>query len=75
MNTPAANAALDKEWDSLRTKAWGVIKPLPAASTMEESQRSGVPFHFGTAMGLCYFKHAALEYSLQSYKGRIACSG
>ncbi len=75
MNTPAPKAALDKDKGTLRTKAWDVSKPLPIATTMQVSQRSGVPFHFCTVVGLCHFKHAALEYSLQSYKGRVAFVG
>ena len=66
-NTPAALAAMDKEWENLRTAprpdpkdkgrgVWNESKVMEAADARAAARRNGKKAHFGRIAALCYEK-------------------
>ena len=76
MKIPAANAAVDKEWEKLeQISAWNLAKVKSKKQVIEEARMSGATVHFASLMDICHLKNAELEAKHQKYKGRIVLSG
>ena len=72
MKTPAAIAAVDKEWEKLeKISAWNLTKVKSKKQVIDEARMSGATVHFGSLMDICHLKNAELEAKHQKYKGRV----
>ena len=73
MKIPAANAAVDKEWEKLeKFSAWNLTKVRSKKEVIDEARTSGAKVHFASLMDLCHLKNAAeLETKYQKFRGRI----
>ena len=64
MKTPAAKAAVDKEWEKLeKILAWNLTKVRNKSEVIDE------------ANDMCHLKNAELEAKHQKYKGRVVLRG
>ena len=73
MKSPAAKAAVDKEWEKLETtSAWNLTKVRSKKEVIDEAKTSGATLHFALLMDICHLKNAELEAKHQKYKGRVA---
>ena len=76
MKTPAAKAAVDKEWEKLeKISAWNLTKVKSKKQVIDEARTSGATVHFAPLMDICHLKNAELEAKHQKYKGRVVLRG
>ena len=72
MKIPAAEAAVDKEWEKLeKISAWNLTK----VKSKKQVRTSGATVHFASLMDICHLKNAELEAKHQKYKGRVVLRG
>ena len=58
---PKAKAALDKEWENLRTKGvWDESRVKECKSIVEEARKKGETVHLGRIFEACYEKGSEL---------------
>ena len=75
MKIPAANAAVDEEWEKLeKVSAWNLTKVRSKKQVIDEA-RKGATVHFASLMDICHLKNAELEAKHQKYKGRVVLRG
>ena len=76
MKIPAANAAVDKEWEKLeKIPAWDMTKVRNKSEVIDEAGTKGINIHFASLMDICHLKNAELETKHQKYKGRVVLRG
>ena len=76
MRTPAAKAAVDKEWEKLeKIPAWDLAKVRSKSEVIDEARTKGAKVHFAPLMDICHLKNAELETKHQKYKGRVVLRG
>ena len=76
MKIPAAQAAVDKEWEnSEKIPAWDLTKVRSKKEEIDEARTSGTTVHFASLMDICHLKNAELETKHQRYKGRVVLRG
>ena len=62
MKIPAANAAVDKEWEKLENiPAWDLTKVRSKKQVIDEARTSGATVHFASLMDIYHLKNAELE--------------
>ena len=62
MKIPAANAAVDQEWEKLeKIPAWDLTKVRSSSEVIDEARTKGATFHFASLMDICHLKNAELE--------------
>ena len=61
MKIPAAEAAVDKEWDLTKVRS--------NSEVIDEARTKGAKVHFASLMDICHLKNAELEAKHQKYKG------
>ena len=70
MKIPAAEAAVDKEWEKLeKIPAWNLAEVKSKKKVIDEARTSGATVHFASLMDICHLKNAELEAQHQKYKG------
>jgi len=75
---PRAKAAVDKEWENLRTKGvWDESRVRECKSIVEEARRKGETVHLGRIFEACYEKGSELSADdpRRKYKGRTVFQG
>ena len=73
---PAANSAVDKEWETLeKISAWNLTKVRSKSEVIDEARSSGAKVHFASLMDICHLNNAELEAKHQNYKGRVVLRG
>jgi hypothetical protein len=75
---PKAKAALDKEWENLRTKGvWDEPRVRECKSIVEEASRKGETVHLGRIFEACYDKESELSAGdpHREKKGRTVFQG
>ena len=76
MKTPAAKAAVDKEWEKLeKISAWNLTKVRRKKEVIDEARTKGAKVHFAPLMDICHLKTAELEAKHQKYKSRVVLRG
>ena len=76
MKIPAANAAVDKEWEKLeKISAWNLTKVRSKKEVIDEARTKGAGVHFASLMDIRHLKNAELETKHQKYKGRVVLRG
>ena len=76
MKTPAAKAAVDKEWEKLeKISAWNLTKVRSKKQVINEARTKGAKVHFASMMDIFHLKNAELEAKHQKYKGRVVLRG
>ena len=76
MQIPAANAAVDKEWEKLeKISAWNLTKVRSKKEVIDEARTKGAKVHFASLMDICHLKNAELEAKHQKYKGQVVLRG
>ena len=71
---PAANAAVDKEWEKLEAiSAWNLTKVRSKKEVIDEARTSGAKVHFASFMDICHLKNAELEAKHQKLQ-RSSCT-
>ena len=76
MKIPAAEAAVDKEWEKLaKISAWNLTKVRSKKEVIDEARTSGAKVHFASLMDICHLKNAELKAKHQKYKGRVELRG
>ena len=76
MKIPAAEAAVDKEWEKLeKISAWNLTKVRSKKEVIDEARTSGATVHFASLMDICHLKNAELEAKHQKYKGGVVLRG
>eukprot|EP00435_Cladocopium_sp_Y103_P074011 s55_g46.t1 len=74
---PKAKAALDKEWENLRTKGvWDESRVRECKSIVDEARKRGETVHLGRIFEACYEKGSELpaDDPRRKYKGRTSSS-
>ena len=77
-SNPKAKAALDKEWENLRTKgAWDEKRVRECRDIVAEARRNGQTVHLGRIFEACYEKGSELPESdpRRKFKGRTVFQG
>ena len=75
---PKAKAALDKEWENLRTKGvWDESRVKECKSIVEEARKNGETVHLGRIFEACYEKGSELpaDDPRRKFKGRTVFQG
>ena len=75
---PKAKAALDKEWENLRTKGvWDESRVKECKSIVEEARKKGETVHLGRIFEACYEKGSELpaDDPRRKFKGRTVFQG
>ena len=75
---PKAKAALDKEWENLRTKGvWDESRVRECKSIVDEARKTGQTFHLGCIFEACYGKGSELppDDPRRKFKGRTVFQG
>ena len=73
---PAAEAAVDKEWEKLeKIPAWDLTKVRSKKEVIDEARTSVSKVHFASLMDIRHLKNAELETKHQKYKGRVVLRG
>ena len=76
MKIPAANAAVDKEWEKLeKIPVWQLTKVRSKSEVIDDAQTKGARVHFPSLMDIRHVKNAELEAKHQKYKGRVVLRG
>ena len=76
--SPKAKAALDKEWENLRTKGvWDESRVKECKSIVEEARKKGETVHLGRIFEACYEKGSELpaDDPRRKFKGRTVFQG
>ena len=74
MKIPAAEAAVDEEWEKLeKIPPWDLTKVRNKSEVIDEARKEGRKKHFASLMDLCHLKKAELETKHQKYK-RSSCT-
>ena len=61
MKIPAAQAAVDKEWEKLeKISAWNLTKVRSMKEVIDEARTSGATVHLASLMDICHLKNAEL---------------
>ena len=69
MKIPAAEAAVDKEWEKLeKISAWNLTKVRSKKQVIDEARASGATVQFASLMDICHLKNAELEAKHQNLK-------
>ena len=59
---PAAQAAVDKEWDKLeKIPAWDLKKCRNKSEVIDDARTKGAKVHFASLMDTCHLKNAEIE--------------
>ena len=77
-NNPKAKAALDKEWENLRTKGvWDESRVRECKSIVDEARKNGQTVHLGRIFEACYEKGSELppDDPRRKFKGRTVFQG
>ena len=62
MKIPAANTAVDKEWEKLeKISAWNLTKVRTKSEVIDEARTKGAKVHFASLMDICHLKNTELE--------------
>ena len=62
MKIPAAQAAVDKDWEKLeKIPAWNLTKVRSESEVIREARTKGAKVHFASLMDICHLEHAELE--------------
>ena len=62
MKIPAANTAVDKEWEKLeKISAWNFTKVRTKSEVIDEVRTKGAKVHFASLMDICHLKNTELE--------------
>ena len=62
MKIPAAEAAVDKEWEKLeKISSWNLTKVRSKKEVIDEAKMSGATVHFASLMEICHLKNAEWE--------------
>ena len=62
MKIPAANTAVDKEWEKLENiSAWNLTKVTTESEVIDEARTKGATVHFASLMDICHLKNTELE--------------
>ena len=62
MKIPAAEAAVDKEWEKLEKIPWWDLTNVRSKSeVIDEARTKGAKVHFASPMDICHFKNSELE--------------
>jgi len=75
---PKAKAALDKEWENLRTKGvWDESRVKECKSIVDEARKKGETVHLGRIFEACYEKGSELpaDDPRRKFKGRAVFQG
>ena len=76
MKIPAAEAAVDKEWEKLeKIPAWDLTKARSKSEVVDEARMKGAKVLFASLMDTCHLKNAELEAKHRKYRGRIVLRG
>ena len=76
MKIPAANAAVDKEWEKLeKIRAWDLTKVRSKKEVIYEARTKGAEVHFASLMDICDLKNAELGTNHQKNTGRVVLRG
>ena len=76
MKIPAAETAVDKEWDKLeKIPVWDITKVRSKKEVIDKASTNGAKVHFASLMDICHLKNAGLEVKHQEYKGRVVFRG
>ena len=68
MKTPAAKAAVDKEWEKLaKIPAWDLTKVRSRSEVIDEVRTKGAKVHFASLMDICHLKNAQIAYLIYEY--------
>ena len=55
MKIPAAEAAVDKEWEKLdKIPAWDLTKVRSKSEVIDEARTKGAKVHFASLMDICH---------------------
>ena len=74
MKIPAAQAALDKEWEKLeKISAWNLTKVKSKKEVIDEARTTGARVHFSSLMDICHPKNAELRQNTKNTKVEL-CS-
>ena len=61
MKTPAAKAAVDKEWEKLENvSAWKLTKGRSKKEVIDEAKTLGEKVHFASLMDICHFERCRI---------------
>ena len=61
MKIPAANAAVDKEWEKLaKIPAWDKTKVRNKSEVIDDARKEGRKVHFASVMDLCHLKECRI---------------
>ena len=64
-----ARAAVDKEWDKLKSlPAQDFKKAKPKSEVVQQAKKDGRLVHFASLMDICHLKHSELAKHLQTRK-------
>ena len=77
-NNPKAKAALEKEWENLRTKGvWDESRVRECKSIVGEARKNGETVHLGRVFEACYEKGSELlaDDPRRKFKGRTVFQG
>ena len=76
MKIPAAEEAVDKEWEKLeKISAWDLTEVRNKSEVIDEARTKGIKVHFASLMDICPLGDAELEAKHQTYKGRVVLRG
>ena len=68
MKTPAAKAAVDKEWETLeKIPAWDITKVRNKSEVIDEARTKGIKVHFASLIDICHLKNAEMEKKAPKY--------
>ena len=66
---PAANAAVDKEWEKLeKISAWNLTKVRSKKEVIDEARTTGAKVHFASLMDICHLKMLNWRQSSKNIK-------
>ena len=76
MRTPAAKAAMEKEWKKLRDiGCWDLTSVREYDDVRAEALAAERTVHFGRVFPICHEKHSELPPDQRVYKGRVVFQG
>ena len=76
MKIPDAEAAVEKEWETLeKIPAWQLTKVRNKNEVSAEARNKGRTVHFASLMNFCHLKNSELEPQFRKYKGRVVLRG
>ena len=76
MKIPNAQAAVDKDrGKSKNSPAWRESQAKIQKEVIEQAQKEGKTFDFGTLLDLCHLKNSEVEQKFQKFEGREVSRG